>query len=105
MGEAVRGSEKFAHEWLEVKWLFSNAEHRDLFAVDPLQYVPQYGGYCSDAVYSKNKQDINPSAWRIVNDRLYIFYSEESATEWAKDKRAIKKADAEWERVKAGLSQ
>ena len=103
MGEAVKGSEEFSHEWLEAKWIFANAEHQDLFAGDPLKYVPQYGGYCADATYTKNKADINPTAWRIVNDRLYIFYSEKSAKKWAKDKYAIKKADAVWERVKKGL--
>ena len=105
IGRAVKGSEEFTHEWLETKWLFANAEHRDLFAADPLSYVPQYGGYCSDATFVENKADINPTAWRIVNSRLYLFYSEPGAAAWSQDDYAVKKADAAWEHVKAGLAQ
>ena len=105
MGRAVKGSEEFTHEWLETEWQFASAEHRDLFAADPLSYVPQYGGYCSDATFVENKADINPTAWRIVNDRLYLFYSEPGAEQWSQDDYAVKKADTVWEQVKAGLAQ
>ena len=105
LGQAVEGSEEFTHEWLESKWLFANAEHRDLFAADPLSYVPQYGGYCSDASFKAGQADINPTAWRIVNSRLYLFYSEPGAAAWSQDDYAVKKADAAWEDVKAGLAQ
>ena len=105
MGQAVKGSQEFHYEWLETKWLFSSAEHRDLFAADPLTYVPQHGGYCSDATFVDNRADINPTAWRIVNNRLYLFYSEDGAEEWSQDDYQVKKADSLWARIKAGLSQ
>jgi len=104
-GNAVQGSPDYTYEWLHTKWQFASAEHRDLFANDPLTYVPQYGGYCADASYIDDKADINPAAWRIVNNRLYIFYSEEGAAKWAQDEYAIKKADLVWEQVKVGLPQ
>ena len=50
MGERVRGSKEFTHDWLGATWHFASAEHRDLFAADPIKYAPQYGGYCSNAV-------------------------------------------------------
>lgn len=105
MDQAVKGSEEFTHEWLETKWRFTNARHRDLFAANPLSYVPQYGGYCSEATYVDDRSDINPTAWRIVNNRLYLFFSEPSAEKWASDEYEVKKADAAWEQVKAGLLQ
>jgi hypothetical protein len=105
MGAAVKGSEEFVHEWLDTKWLFANAAHRDLFAGDPLAYVPQYGGYCSDATFVDDKADINPTAWRIVNGRLYLFYSEPGAAQWSQDDHAVKQADIAWEHVKAGLAE
>lgn len=42
---AVKGQSKFAHKWNASKWYFSSAENRDLFALDPERYAPQYGGY------------------------------------------------------------
>ena len=55
-GNAVQGSSDYTYEWLHTKWQFASAEHRDLFANDPLTYVPQYGGYCADAVTSTTRR-------------------------------------------------
>src|SRR5262245_54810936 len=37
-GKAVKGSEEFEYEWLDARWRFASAEHRDLFAADPERY-------------------------------------------------------------------
>jgi YHS domain-containing protein len=44
-GRAVKGISKFSYNWNEAKWYFVSAKNRDLFAADPEQYAPQYGGY------------------------------------------------------------
>lgn len=44
-GRAVKGQRKYSHKWNDAKWYFTSAEHRDLFAADPVRYAPQYGGY------------------------------------------------------------
>jgi hypothetical protein len=44
-GRAVKGQRQFSHKWNDAKWYFTSAEHRDLFAADPVRYAPQYGGY------------------------------------------------------------
>ena len=102
MGRAVKGSENFSHTWLDVNWNFVSEEHRDLFANDPLCYAPQYGGYCSDATLSHGT--INPTAFRIVKNRLYLFYLEENADNWVNDSDALSEAEAAWAEVKPGLS-
>jgi len=105
MGQALKGSPEFTHEWLDTKWQFASAEHRDMFAADPLTYVPQYGGYCSDVSYTAGKVDVNPTAWRIVDERLYLFHSEPKVEAWAGNKWELKKTQHAWEQVKSGLSQ
>jgi YHS domain-containing protein len=102
LGTAVQGAIEFKHDWLGQTWHFSSAEHRDLFAADPVQYVPQFGGYCSE---SHDVADINPAAWRIVGGRLYLFYSEGSAGKFETDNYAQSKAADFWKTVKAGLPQ
>lgn len=42
---AVKGTSKFSYNWNDAKWYFASAKNRDLFAADPEQYAPQYGGY------------------------------------------------------------
>src|SRR5208282_4909837 len=41
---AVKGKEEFDFSWEGVRWLFSSAANRDLFAADPERFIPQYGG-------------------------------------------------------------
>ncbi len=42
---AVRGKEEFEFSWEGVRWLFSSAANRELFAADPERFIPQYGGH------------------------------------------------------------
>lgn len=44
-GRPVMGSKEFEYAWMGAKWRFSRADYRDIFAKDPGQYAPQYGGY------------------------------------------------------------
>lgn len=109
MMEAVKGSESISQKWLGETWVFANEENKALFVGDPLRYVPNYGGYCSydKESYAEGKghrHKIDPTAWRIVEDRLYFFYAEKNAghmvsnDEWEQVKET-------WGKVKAGLSQ
>jgi len=98
MVEAVKGSESISHEWLGNKWLFVNEDHKALFSADPISYMPNYGGYCSyDPFTAGHDHEIDPTAWRIVDGELYLFFSEETATHAMPTEK--------WEKVKAGLSQ
>jgi len=41
---AVKGKKDFSFQWNDATWYFKSAENRDLFAVDPVRYAPQFGG-------------------------------------------------------------
>jgi len=95
---AVKGSEEFSHEWLGDQWLFSSEENREFFIMDAMAYMPNYGGYCSfDPVSAGHDHDVDPTVWRILNDKLYLYYSEQTAGQ--------KMHADEWRKVKAGLAQ
>lgn len=102
LDRAMKGSGEFRYEWLGQEWHFISARHRDLFAADPIKYVPQYGGYCSE---SHAVTEIDPAAWRIIGSRLYLFFSEQSAREFATDHSAQSAADRYWRNVKDELSE
>ena len=102
MGKAVKGSEHFRYEWLGQEWRFASAEHREKFVSNPIKYLPQYGGYCSE---SHTVAEVNPTAWQIVGGRMYLFFSEESAERFSRDERAQSTLERHWETVKDGLSQ
>ena len=105
-GQAVKGSDEFAYEWLGAVWYFASAEHREVFAADPVKYAPQYGGYCASAMVGGQAAAADPEAWRIVDGKLYLVYSQGGLQEWSNDApEEIKKADARWEQLRADLTE
>jgi hypothetical protein len=95
---AVKGSDEISHEWLGDKWLFSSEKNKKLFVMDTMAYMPNYGGYCSfDPVSAGHDHNVDPTVWRILNDKLYLYYSEQTAGQ--------KMHADEWKKVKAGLAQ
>jgi len=108
-GQAVKGSPEFSHEFLGETWYFASAEHRNAFAANPVDYAPQYGGYCAGEILyadvsSGITTNVEPKAWRIIDGKLYLFYDrgyaqafEENAKEW------LPKADRNWPIVEARL--
>ena len=103
-GEPVEGRSEFSLDWMGATWYFTSAENRDLFAADPEKYAPQYGGYCAWAVANGYTAKIDPEAWRIVGDRLYLNYSKDVQAQWARDIPGnITKADANWPKIRADL--
>jgi hypothetical protein len=96
-GKAVEGSDQFAHEWKGAIWRFTSAANRDTFASGPEKYAPQYGGYCSWAVSHGYTAKGDPEAWKIVDDKLYLNYSQDVKAKWEKDVPGyISKGDENW---------
>ncbi len=105
MNKAVKGSDKFTHQWLGAVWQFSNPEHRDLFANAPISYAPQYGGYCADGMaYGTTTANLNPEAFRIINGKLYLNHDEGAAAEIEEISGQIAKADKMWKKLRGGLA-
>lgn len=109
-GKAMKGSEKFAHEWLGTPWHFANAEHRDLFTANPTKYAPQYGGYCTLGVGLDGHaaENIDPEkSWRIIDGKLYFVYDPTYAVELdgpARDE-LLSNAEANWPAAKAQIAK
>jgi len=96
----VKGAKQFSHPWRGATWYFASAENRDKFAAEPERYAPRYGGYCAYAVAQGYTADIDPSAWSIVDGKLYLNYSLGVRERWNKDIPGyIHKADASWPEV------
>ncbi|MEL6901855.1 MAG: YHS domain-containing (seleno)protein [Cyanobacteria bacterium J06606_4] len=81
----VPGSSEFSHEWKGATWQFATAENRDRFAENPEQYAPQFGGYCAWAVGQNALAAIDPNAWSIVDDKLYLNANQRIQDRWSKD--------------------
>ena len=99
-GKPVRGNAEFAHAWNGAIWHFASAENRDRFKSEPAKYAPQYGGYCAYAVSKGYVAPIDPTAWRIVDGKLYLNYNADIQKVWSSDIPGyIGRANANWPKV------
>ncbi|HEX9785529.1 MAG TPA: YHS domain-containing (seleno)protein [Opitutaceae bacterium] len=96
-GKPVKGTKEFMVEHNGAVYRFASDEHRALFEKDPGKYLPAYGGFCAWAVAEGGTAGIDPEAWTIFQDRLYLNYNKKVQATWEKDKAGnIARADAKW---------
>ncbi len=88
VGRPTRGETGFAVMWKGVTWLFVSDANRQMFESNPRAYAPQYGGYCAFAVSNGYLMNGDPSAWEIVDDRLYLTFSPAVHRVWNRDRDA-----------------
>jgi hypothetical protein len=81
-------------------WRFRSAGNSAAFKADPDVYMPRFGGYDPVGVARGVAVPGNPMLWTISDDRLYLFYSEETRAEFtgASD-RTIEAAERGWPAV------
>jgi YHS domain-containing protein len=98
--QAVPGSEAITAEYDGATFKFASAAHRDAFVSNPAKYAPQFGGFCAYGTATGHKADIDPQAFTIVDEKLYLNYSGKVRTKWAEDIPGyIAKANKEWPTV------
>jgi hypothetical protein len=99
-GKPVEGSGDFTAKWKGADWRFASAANRDLFITMPEKYAPKYGGYCAYAVAQNSTAKIDPTAWAIVDGKLYLNYSHDIQKTWTANRAAfIAAADKNWPSV------
>ena len=101
-GKAVKGNPLFKHSWNGAEWQFASAANRDMFAMAPEKYAPEYGGYCAFGMTLARPVQPDPTQWRIVDGRLFFASGEGALSSWIKDMpAAIAKGMENWPKVKA----
>ena len=91
------GKAEHTTRWNGAVWRFVSAENKALFDAAPESYAPQYGGYCAYAVSRGYTAPTDPTAWRIVDGKLYLNYNHAVLSRWLEDTPGnIAKGDANW---------
>lgn len=85
-GEAMEGNAQFAHEWRNLTWHFSTQEHRDLFAANPFEYAPQFGGFCAFGVTQVKAMTPDMTIWEIEDGLLYLYADPWAQETWGEDR-------------------
>ncbi|MCH2232491.1 MAG: hypothetical protein MK111_24610 [Crocosphaera sp.] len=104
--QAVKGQEEFSYRWENTTWWFKSAENRDLFIQEPTKYAPQYGGFCAWAVSNNYTAPIDPEAWSIVDNKLYLNYNKRIQKRWSKNIEShITKGNYHWPQILESLQK
>ena len=102
--KAVKGKPEIAHDWFGATWRFSSEEHKKMFSANPIQYAPQYGGHCADGVaYGDLTTNIDPEAWRIIENKLYLNYDHGAAWEIENLEGQLEKSVENWPKILSRL--
>lgn len=101
VGKPVKGKKEFTVDYHGNKWQLSSAENKKLFLANPYGYIPQYGGFCAFAASNNAIAGIDPRAFTIENNKLYLNYSKRIRKTWQKSKvQRIVDADRNWPTLK-----
>lgn len=99
-GRPTRGSPEIVVEHGGATWRFASAANRKAFRADPAKYAPQFGGYCAWAVAEGYTAKGDPTAWSIVDGKLYLNYDKSVQRTWEKASRAnITRGVANWPKL------
>ena len=99
--KAVKGKPEFQHNHNGIIYHFSSNNNKALFIKSPSKYEPQYGGWCAYAIgKTSEKVKINPTTFKIINNKLYLFYNAyltNTLKLWNKNESILKaNADINW---------
>lgn len=96
----IKGTPEHKAEYKGSVFQFSSKANRDTFMADPAKYAPQYNGFCAFGVAGGYKAAVDPAAFTVVNDRLYLNYNKDIQKQWSADIPGfVAKADKNWPAV------
>ena len=93
----ISGSAKYTASHDGAIYRFSSRENRDLFKADAEHYAPQFGGYCAMGVVLNKKLDVDPTAFHIADNKLYLNLNKDVQKKWLTDVNGhVKGAERIW---------
>lgn len=84
-GKPTQGSKDYTATYKNAIYQFSSAENRNKFRANPEYYAPQYGGYCAMGVALEKKLTVDPTAWYIESNKLYLNLNKAVQKKWLSD--------------------
>ncbi len=107
-GTPMEGNASLTHQYKGIIYRFAKEANREAFIAMPDHYEPQYGGWCAYAMLDSDKVDINPERFKIIDEKLYLFYDGlwgDTLKRWNKltkkqtETSLVEKADQNWTKV------
>lgn len=95
-GRPVKGSADINYDFDDARYLFSSQKNRERFAATPDRYTPQYSGLCATGMALGAKAVADPTVWKIVDGKLYVFSSPHAREKFESDPAMLAKSQQNW---------
>ena len=96
-GKPTKGQANFSASHRGATYWFASATNRDAFKANPDKFAPQFGGFCAMGVALDKKLDGDPTAWKIVDGKLYLNVNKDVQKKWLEDVPGnLTKANGNW---------
>lgn len=99
-GRPVKGSPGIRYDFDDARYLFANEKNRERFAANPERYTPQYTGFCATGMAFGMKVEADPTVWKIVDGKLYVFSSPQAREKFEQDPGLLAKSRQNWKPLK-----
>lgn len=90
----VKGAPQHGLEFDGERYHFASAANRATFHADPDRYAPQFAGMCAVGVSMGKAVEADPTVWKIVDGKLYVFSSSRGLAAYEKNPALLDKAHA-----------
>jgi YHS domain-containing protein len=92
----VKGAPQFQHDFDGDRYYFASARNRELFGADPDRYLPQFAAMCAVGIGMGQRIEADPTVWKIVDGKLYVFSSAQALEVVEKDPALLAKSRESW---------
>lgn len=99
-GRPVKGSDKITYDFDEARYQFASPKNRELFAANPERYTPQFAGLCATGMGLGMKAQADPSVFKIIDGKLYVFSSTQARDKAENDPALLAKSQQNWRTVR-----
>lgn len=98
----TKGKRALTYKYNNINYIFSSEKNMKIFISKPEKHLPVFGGYCAYGVRLGKKFDIDPTAYAIEEDKLYLLFNRSTKNLWDKDRtRNISIAQRIWKTIKS----
>ena len=96
----VKGTPGIREDFDGARYYFAIAQNRTAFSADPDRYIPQFAGNCAVSIGMNKRVEADPTQWKIVDGKLYVFGSARALDMAAKDPALLQQAQKNWQAMK-----
>ena len=101
--QPVKGERGISTVWEHTTWYFASEANKQAFIANPEKFAPQFGGYCAYGVSQGYAPQTDPTAYTVVDGKLYLNYNHTVSDKWNADRDGfIALARQNWPALKAG---